>query len=257
MADQATSLPVRSEADGTDERLQTKIVDATSPDSQQMEVDSDNNAHVEVHGDNPAGGDEILRLSELGAPNPDGDYDATNNTKPASSGLIAHDRAASPADTDQNVRATGVAGDSNKHALDVAISDSSGNDFSESNPLWVAQSENPGDEIVDYDTASAVAKDATDNHDYTVSASRTLLVDEILATASGKMKIEVQLETAAASGVFNTVFVGFNSTSNPNIRIPAKKILKQVTGAIVRIIRTNLDNQAQDLYSTIVGIEKA
>ena len=54
MSDYKSGLPVRSEADGTDERLQTKIVDATSPDTQQMEVDSDNNAHVEVHGNNPA-----------------------------------------------------------------------------------------------------------------------------------------------------------------------------------------------------------
>lgn len=256
MADQATSLPVRSEADGTDERLQSKLVDATNPDTQQLEINTDSQALVEVHGDNPAGGDETLRLSELGAPNGDGDYDATNNTKPASSGVVGHDRGASIDETSQNQRVTAVAGDNDKVAMDVAIQDSSGNDITESNPLFVSFSENPGAEIVNYDTAAAVAKDASDNHDYTVSGGTTLLVDELWASASGKMKIEVQLETAAASGVFNTIFVGFNSTSNPNIRIPGEKIVKQVAGAIVRIIRTNLDNQAQDLYSTVVGIEK-
>lgn len=256
MADQNTALPVRSEADGTDERLQTKLVDATNPDTQQMEVDTDGNAHAEMHGNDPGGVDRVVRLSQEGAPNPDGDYDVTNNTEPGSVGMIAHDRGGTIDETSQNKRVTAVAGESDSVNMDVAIHHSGGNEITEDDPLFVSFAENPGDEIVDYDTASAIAKDATDNHDYTVTAGKTLLIDELWASASGKMKIEVQFETAAASGVFNTKWVAFNSTSDPNIRIPSEKIGKQVAGAIVRIIRTNLDNQAQDLYSTIVGIEK-
>src|SRR3989304_1668597 len=98
MADYDSSLPIRSEADGTDERVHTKICDGATP-SQMATVDADLNLHVEVHGNKPAGTDIELRLSELGAPNPDGDYDASDNTKPASVGVIAHDRGASIDDT--------------------------------------------------------------------------------------------------------------------------------------------------------------
>ena len=47
MADVDSQLPVRSVQD-VDERLQTKIVDATNPGSQQMEVDTDSDAHVKA-----------------------------------------------------------------------------------------------------------------------------------------------------------------------------------------------------------------
>ena len=55
----------------------------------------------------------------------DGDYNVTTNPTPDSAGLIAHDRAASPAITDQNFRSTGGAASSdavvaaNVHGLDV------------------------------------------------------------------------------------------------------------------------------------------
>ncbi|NIQ16877.1 MAG: hypothetical protein GTO02_21590, partial [Candidatus Dadabacteria bacterium] len=47
MADQNTSLPIRTEADA-DERVQSKIVDFTTP-AQGMNVDSDGSAQVEIH----------------------------------------------------------------------------------------------------------------------------------------------------------------------------------------------------------------
>ena len=140
--------------------------------------------------------------------------------------------------------------------LDIALNDESGDPYTPANPLPVVfTSDLAGDEVVNFDQASAIAKDASDNHDYTVTASKTFLIEELWITGSGKMKAEVQLETAAASGVFDTVWVAFNSTSAPNIRIPSERVAKQVAGAIIRIIRTNLDNQPQDLYSTITGLE--
>lgn len=113
----------------------------------------------------------------------------------------------------------------------------------------------PGDEIVDFNTSAAVAKNVTVNHDYTVTAAKTFTGEELFASGSGKLKVEVQLETAAASGVFDTIFVGFNSTANPNVDIRLDRMVKQVAGAIVRIAITNRDNQAQDVYSTLTGIE--
>lgn len=256
MADYNSGLPVRSEADGTDERLHVKVVDGASP-SQRMTVDADLNAHVEVHGNNPAGADTVQLLSEEGFANSNGDYDATNNSRPSSSALILHDRVASPAEADQNFRPTGVASSdgSNAKAMDVALRDESGNAFTTSNPLPVTLVDSEGDEVNDYLKSTAVAAAASANHDYTVTALKTLKLSQVNAAASGKMKIEIQAETGVASGVFNTKFVGFNSTANPNIQFDLKELLTVAAGVRVRVIRTNLDNQAQDLYSTISGHE--
>ena len=257
MADYDSSLPIRSEADGTDERVQVKIVDATSPDSQQAVVDSDSNLHVEVHGNNPAAGDETLRLSELGHPNSDGVYDGTNNTDPANVGLVATDRATTPADADQTQRLTAKTGttDTDVHALDISLHDEDGNAYTTSNPLPVTSVDSEGTEINDYDTASAVAAGGTSNHDYPASGGTTLKLTQIWASASAKLKIEVQVETGVGTGTYTTRFVGFNSTANPNIDITLKEPISVAAGVNVRIIRTNNDNQAQDVYSTISGHE--
>ena len=154
--------------------------------------------------------------------------------------------------------------DSDGHELQVEsdgtissrLLDEAGQAYTENNPLPVSLEESEGDEIEDYQTSSSIAKDASVNHDYTVSGSKTLISEQVWISGSGKLKVEVQLETGAATGIFNTKYVAFNSTSNPNIEIPLKKLSKQVTGAIVRVKITNRDNQAQDLYSTLSGIEK-
>lgn len=118
--------------------------------------------------------------------------------------------------------------------------------------LNVVIQEDVGTEVVAYNTAAAVAAGATSNHDQVFASASKLY--QILASASGKMKIEVQVETGSATGVFNTRAVAFNSTASPNIDISLAKYAEIPLGARVRIIRTNKDNQAQDLYSTIIGI---
>lgn len=131
-----------------------------------------------------------------------------------------------------------------------------GADVSATNPVPVVISQdNPGTEINNYNTASAVAAGATSNHDYTVTALKTLLLTQIEAAASGKMKIEVQIETGVATGVFNTRFVQFSSTAETNMSISLRAPISVAAGVRVRIIRTNKDNQSQDLYSTICGQE--
>src|SRR5690606_13158800 len=107
-ADYNSGLPIRSEADGADDRVQTKIVDAQNPDTQQMKVDTDGNAHAEMHGNDPAGIDRVQRLSELGAVTPDGLYDASDNTKPGNIGLIANTRDVTPSDSTQTERLTSI-----------------------------------------------------------------------------------------------------------------------------------------------------
>lgn len=256
MADYDSSLPIRSEAD-IDERVQTKIVDATNPGAQQMEVDTDGNAHTESHGNDPAGIDRVLRTSEQGHVSINGIYDGTNNTDPSNISMIAHSRNATPGDTQATERLTSIEDSGGTvRALDISLHDEDGEAYSPNNPLPVALSESEGDEIIDYNTSASVLSDASVNHDYTVTALKTFVGHRLYASASGKMKIEVQLETAPASATYNTVYVGFNSTANPNIDISLDRILKQVAGAIVRIVLTNRDNQPQDLYSTLSGIEK-
>lgn len=255
MSDYNSSLPVRSQADGTDERMHVKIVDGTNPAVNQVRVDSDNNLHIEEHGNDPAGVDRVLRLSEQGAITPDGVYNASTNTKPGNSGLIAHTRSATPGDSTQNKRVTSVTGSGNREALDVAITDESGAPFTESNPLPVTMVDSEGSEVNDYNTSSALAAAGTSNHDYTVTVAKTLKLTEIWAAGSGKLKIEVQTETGVATGTFNTKFVGFNSTSFPNIQLPISEAITVAAGVRVRVIRTNKDNQPQDVYTTICGHE--
>lgn len=118
--------------------------------------------------------------------------------------------------------------------------------------LNVVVQEDVGTEVVDYNTAAAVAAGATDNHDVTFASASRLY--QVLASASGKLKIEIQIETGSATGVFNTILVAFNSTATPNINLNLSKYAAIPLGARVRVIRKNIDNQAQDVYSTVVAI---
>lgn len=117
----------------------------------------------------------------------------------------------------------------------------------------VVPQEDPGTERVNYDTTAAVAGGASDNHDFLFTNGGRLY--QVWASASGKLKAEVQIETGSATNTFNTVIVGFNSTADANIPMTLAKYASIPTGARVRVIRTNRDNQAQDVYSTIVGVE--
>lgn len=134
-------------------------------------------------------------------------------------------------------------------SVQANLFDEAGVAFSATNPLPVEViSEQQGDEISNYNTSAAVAKDASVNHDYTVTAAKTFIGSLIWASASGKIKVQVLVNAAVK-------FVGFNSTANPNIEIPLEKIIKGAATQVIRITITNIDNQAQDVYSTLLGIE--
>lgn len=141
------------------------------------------------------------------------------------------------------------------HASDsIKIGD--GTDFLAINTdgsINVVPQEDPGTEVIDYNTASAVAAAATSNHDLTVTNASRLY--QVCASASGKLKIQVQIETGAATGVFNTIGVLFNSTATPNIDLNLAKFATIPAGARVRVIRTNRDLNPLDVYSTIIAIE--
>jgi hypothetical protein len=262
MADFDSGLPIRSEADGLDERVLVKIQDGEDPSGIDKTVEvSEKLVHTRNHGEDPNGVKKQIKVSEEGHVNSDGDYDASNNTKPSSSGMIAHDRTASPDETHQNKRVTAVAGEDDTVCLDVAIRDESGQRYDSDNPLPVAITENEGLEIQDFDQASAVVKDGSTNHDYVVADGVTVLLYGYRASGSGKMKAELQIGDGALTELFVTKDVTFNSTANPNIegdllRIPIK-VTGTANGTTIRLVKTNRDNQAQDLYSTLMIIQKA
>lgn len=113
-----------------------------------------------------------------------------------------------------------------------------------------------GGEVHDYNTAASIAAGATSNHDYTVTAATTLKLHQIIVSSAGKIKAELQVKVG---GTFQTRAVRF-AMPKEDIDLAFKmpiEVSSAETAPQVRIIRTNLDNQATDLYSTIVGDEIA
>lgn len=188
----------------------------------------------------------------------DGIYDGGTNTDPDNVGLIAHVRNATLNDTHQTERLTSVTDSGGTvKALDVAIHDASGEDINSGNPLPVTVVTGVGgDRVHDFKKAIGVAKDATDNHDYIVTAGKTLSIYQVLASASGKTKVELLIEDGPGAGTYTPCIVEFNSTATPNTGYTLPTPIQVAAGVNVRIAMTNRDNQSQDLYSTIIGIEE-
>ena len=129
--------------------------------------------------------------------------------------------------------------------------------YSENNPLPVSLEESEGDEINDFLQDDDVLKNGgSANHDYTVSAGKTLQVEQVIFGGSGRAKFELQVEDGVGAGTFTTLAVGFISTSKLSDSIEFKRAQKVAAGVKVRVVKTNLDNQDANLYSTIVGLEK-
>jgi hypothetical protein len=150
--------------------------------------------------------------------------------------------------TDLDIRDLSSATDS------VAIADAAGVPLviNSDGSLNVVVQEDIGTETVNFSVATAVAGGATSNHDLVFASASRLY--QVLGSASGKLKVEVQIETGAATGVFSTICVRFNSTANPDCDMTLSKYAVIPAGARVRVIRTNRDVQPQDVYSTIVAI---
>lgn len=281
MADYDSSLPVRTESAGD---VDAFISDATTP-SQKLKVNADGS--IDTNTSLPSGtqveitdGTETLEINADGSLNSvvtatDLDIRALTNadvvTVEDGGGSLTVDGtvAATQSGTwdigtitndvniadggnsitvdavDLDVRDLTAASDS----VQANLFDEAGVAFSAANPLPVVQtSDQAGDEIVDFQTSASVAKDASVNHDYTVTAATTFLGEQAWISGSGKLKAEVLVNGALK-------YVAFNSTANPNVEIPLGKILKGAATEVIRITITNRDNQPQDVYSTLSGLE--
>ena len=217
MSDYNSSLPVRTESAGD---VDIFISDATTS-TQKLQVNADGSAEVNQ---------KKLDATTDNVAISDGTNTAEVN---GSNQLLVKD-------DDLDASSDSVAA----HLFDEA-----GDAYSPSNPLPVVFTpDGAGDEICDYNTSAAVPKDGSVNHDYTVSVGKTFIGEEAWISGSGKLKVELLVNGA-------TKWVGFNSTANPNIRIPLDKMPKANAAEVIRFTVTNRDNQPQDLYSTLTGSE--
>lgn len=100
---------------------------------------------------------------------------------------------------------------------------------------------------VSEDTATAIASSASDSHSFTPGAN--LRVKKVQGSASGQQKIEV-LWGVTSSEVKKHTFFTSKGSLNWEFSFPDGVALTPSDTII--ITRTNFDNQAQDLYSSIV-----
>jgi len=278
MADFHSSLPVRTQADGD---IASKITDGsttldivtdggTSPTSAVAVAGQDGaNAqvlHLSTAGDAIVVGAAAGGAAVSGNPVRIGGKDGSGNTQDIltdTSGQIetAHDvntnaifaKVTDGTDDLQIVVDGAAAGTNGVHMLgtdgtnaQIIATDTSGN------LKVVVTDSTAGDQIQSYNTASAVAVDATSTHTYTVTAGKTLLLKTVEAAASGKMKIEVKTGVPASE---TTKAVAFISTATPTVQIMFPEPIEVAATDNVLVVRTNRDNQAQDVYDFINGEE--
>lgn len=185
-----------------------------------------------------------------------GIYNALDNEDASNVALVSHERSATPGQDTQTQRNTSILSTDGRNvtALDCAISDSEGNAITEQNPLPVFISRNPGIEVIVPNESVDVAKDATANVDYTVTAAMTLKDITFDGSASGKARFSVLKETGVGAGTYTRIDTKFNSTAFPNVKFELPK-LEVEAGVKIRIAVTNLDSQAQSIYTLLQGIE--
>jgi len=100
-----------------------------------------------------------------------------------------------------------------------------------------------------------VNKDATDNHDVTVTTSKTARVVGFVITASGATKGTLSLGPIAS---LVQKYVAFTSGASPTWYQPIDPPLELAEAGgteTIRLARRNDDNQTQGIYSTIVYVE--
>jgi len=184
----------------------------------------------------------------------EGVYDGSLNEDPSSTALVASERNATIDQTTLNKRPTAKAGDEDKIALDVSVSDGDGNSINLDNPLPVYISDSPEAEILDYDKAVDTAKDGGfTNHDYvTASEFRGLNVE---CNSGGLASFELQVETGVAAGTYNTIMRKHNSVAQPSVIFANRFPQAIASGITIRVVKTNLDNQSTDMDSSINGKE--
>lgn len=125
------------------------------------------------------------------------------------------------------------------------------------NPIFVqvVKTSVMSNEIHNYATATP-AGDAASNHDYTV-AGTTFLLSSVIVSCSGAMKAEIQ--TGPVGSLVTKAVVFLNARQGDTKQVffdPPIEVPVTSTGT-VRVIRTNRNSSATDVYSTIIGNDVA
>lgn len=253
--DNTYGLAVRSQADGSDARVHVKIVDKTSPTTQQMTVDTDSNAHVESHGNNPTGADTVLLLSEEGAPNTDGVYDATHNTIPSTSQTVVSTRNATVDKTKQNLRQTGIQ-NGTVIAADVSLYDENGAPFTQTNPLPVSiQNAETGTPVHLFESTTTPVAVGTPQSMSMAALVAALTLKQLTLSASSKTKFTI---FRGPSGSPVQMYTVFNSEANPTIIVPVPSNCVLAIGEILTVTCTSempTGTTAYTAYATVEGMQ--
>lgn len=229
-------------------QFNTALPTLTNGQQAALQVDSSGRLIVNLGTSIPAGANNI---GQVGVTNLPATVDTNYGTVGASTIRSAAQVGNATGAADFNNGATGA--QTLRVAANLAVG---GANVSGTNPVPVSLTGVlVGTSVNDYNTAAAVAANATSNHTYTITAGKTFNGKKIWASASGAMKIEVQISPDGST--YTTKWVGFNSAATPNITIDLDELvfLESGTGSTVRIIRTNVDKKAMDVYSTISGTE--
>lgn len=253
MSDFSSALPVKTESPGD---LIVKLADATTP-SQQLAIAANGSINANVSATNLDIRDLVFATDKVDVSGSTGLVAVVSATNLDIRDLVfATDKvdvsgsSVTVTAADLDIRNLSQSQDS------VKVGD--GTDFLAVNAdgsINVVLSSVAASSVCDYKDAAAIAAAGTDNHDYTVTAGKTLTLRQIESSASGKAKMVLAVETGVATGVFTTRAVQFNSTATPNSSLVLDQPISVAAGVKVRVTMSNRDAQAQDLYSSIIGSE--
>lgn len=247
MADYDSSLPIRTESDGD---VVAFISDATTP-TQKLKVNADGS--IDTNSSIPSGTKIIVTdgTDDL-AINADGSINAVvtatdldiRDLEFATDKVDVSGSSVTVEATDLDIRNLVFADDKvDASGSSVNILDENGDAFSSSNPLPVEFFESKA-ESFNHHQGTSIAKNATTTH--TFAAPADFKLKDVYVSGSGKLRAELKIGAAV-------VAVGFNSTANPQVSWRFQKGLNASSVNVVVEIE-NLDNQAQNLYSTIIGL---
>ena len=125
------------------------------------------------------------------------------------------------------------------------------------NPIFVQDVDTVilGQEIHNYSTATP-AGDAASNHDYTVVGT-TFLLKSVIFSCSGAGKAEIQIGPLLSLVTKAVVFLNARQGDTKQVFFDPPIEVPVTSTGTVRIIRTNRNASATDVYSTIVGNDVA
>lgn len=121
------------------------------------------------------------------------------------------------------------------------------------NPVYATVTESSSGSIRKYDKAAAVAGDGgSANHDYTVTALKTLTLSAITVSAGGASRFDVILDAAGTPETIDTFHVP--PSGGTVVKDYTALGITLAAGLVIRITKVNNEKSASatlDLYSTI------